>query len=170
MFRRRPRRPLLRSRSRAAVRHPRLARAERLFAAGNFAEAAKAFDELSRGAEKRGMIDPAGDLALRAARCYLSLDVMDWANERAERAIRLFIKAGRGPKVRRLLPKVLAALEQHGRHADVDRLRQEVEEAFPGLMEGQPMRPRAAGIAASTSTQCQPSDQVSQLRRVAESW
>jgi len=166
MFRRRPRPPFPRLRPRAAARHPRLARAERLF--GNFAEAAKAFDELSRGAEKRGMIDPAGDLALRAARCYLSLDDLDRADERAEHAIRLFIQAGRGPKVRRLLPKVLAALEQHGRQADADRLRQEVEAAFQGLMVGQPMGARAVRMAASTSTQCQPSDQVPRLRGVAK--
>jgi len=153
MFPRRPRRPFG-PRPRAAMRHPRLAHAERLFAAGNFAEAAEAFDDLSRGAEERGMLDPAGDLALRAARCYLNLDDLDRADERAERAIRLFIKARRPRKVRRLLPKVLEALERHGRQADADRLRQEVEEAFKGLLEGQPRGPLAERMAARLPARC----------------
>jgi len=156
MFRRRPRRPFgpFRPRPRGAVGRPRLARAERLFAAGNFAEAAEAFDDLSRQAEERGMLDPAGDLALRAARCYLHLDDLDKADERAERAIRLFIKARKPRKVRRLLPKVLDALEQHGRQADADALRREVEEAFQGLLEGRPQGPLAARMAARLPAQC----------------
>ena len=136
------------------MRHPRLSRAERLFQAGTFAETAKAFDRLSDQAEERGVIDPAGDLALRAARCYLNLEDLDRADDRAERAIHLFIKARKPLKVRRLLPKVLEALEQHGRQADADRLRQEVEEAFQGLMEGQPSGPRATRMAASLPAKC----------------
>lgn len=156
MFQRRPRRPFgpFRPGPRGAMRHPRLARAERLLAAGNFAEAAEIFDKLSDEAEERGMLDPAGDLAMRAARCYLHLDDLDKADERAERAIRLFIKARRPRKVRRLLPKVLQALEQHGRQADADALRQEVEEAFQGLMARQPPGPIAAHMAARLPARC----------------
>jgi hypothetical protein len=64
----------------------------------------------------------------------MELDNIDWADERAERAIHLFIEARRPARVRQILPRVLAGLERHGRSDDAERLRQEVEQAFKELV------------------------------------
>ena len=121
-----------------------LGRAERLLRQGRPAEAASIFDDLAREAEGRGMLDRAGDLYLRAARCYLALDDLDRADERATKAIRLFLRAGRPMKVRRLLPKVVGALERRGRHAEAEELRKEVAALLGPPPVGRPFGPAIA--------------------------
>lgn len=155
MFRR-PRRPPFRRRRPFVPRprHPRQAHAERLLAAGDFAEAAETFQELSRETEEEGLLVPAGHLALRAACCHLGLEDYDQADQQAERAIRLFIQARRPRLVRQVLPRVLNALEDRGRQVQAEALRQEVEEAFGDLMEGQPLGPAAARWAANLPGKC----------------
>lgn len=113
-----------------------LARAKRLFRQGRFDQAAEIFDQLAHGAEINGLLDRAGDLHLQAARCYLKLEDIDAADERATKAIRLFLRAGRPGKVRRLLPKVMAALERKGRRAEAEELRREVEALIAPLPGG----------------------------------
>jgi tetratricopeptide (TPR) repeat protein len=100
--------------------------------AGRFAEAADQFDQLARGAEGRAMPAAAAEMYLRAARCYGELDDLERADDRAEKAIDLFIEARRSVRVRQVLPRALAALERRGRQEDAERLRQKVEEAFGG--------------------------------------
>lgn len=46
-----------------------LARANRLFDQGKFAEAAPIFERLAKGAAERGMLNRAGDLYLQSATC-----------------------------------------------------------------------------------------------------
>lgn len=82
------------------------------------------------------MLDRAGDLYLRAARCYLDLDDLDQADERATKAIHLFLRAGRPMKMRRLLPKVVGILERKGRHAEAEELRKEAA----ALLGSRPVR------------------------------
>lgn len=133
---------------------PRVAEAERLMHAGKFHEAADRFDHLAREAEERALTEAAGDLYLRAARCYVEVNDLDRADERAERAIHLFIQAGRPDRVRQVLPRVLSALERHGRQDDAERLRREVGEAFQG-MELLPTRmPARARMAARLPAKC----------------
>jgi predicted RNA-binding Zn-ribbon protein involved in translation (DUF1610 family) len=151
-FRRRP--PLRRAPGGRPGVHPRVAEAERLMRAGQFGQAADQFDHLARKAEERAMPEAAGDLYLRAARCYVEIDDLDRADECAERAIHLFIEARRPARVRRVLPRVLSALERHGRQDDAERLRREVEEAFQGMdavLGG--MRPKAR-MAARLPAKC----------------
>jgi tetratricopeptide (TPR) repeat protein len=134
MFRRRP--PFRRRPFRPGARPPvppAAADAERLMRAGEFAKAAERFDDLGAKAEKHGRPNAAGELYLRAARCYVEVDDLDRADECAEQAIHLFIQARRPARVRQVLPRVLAALERHGRRDDAERLRREVEEAFQGM-------------------------------------
>jgi hypothetical protein len=137
MLRRRPlRRPL------GAARH-KLAEARELFERGEFAPAAATFEELARAAEQRGMLDRAGDLRLQVARCFIKLDDIDRANTESMQALRLFLRARRPLKVRRLLPKIIAFLEEHGRHDEAAELRQKGEQLLGGVPWG-----RAPGAAA----------------------
>jgi tetratricopeptide (TPR) repeat protein len=131
---------------------PAVAEAERLMRAGQFDKAADRFDRLAREAEKRARPGAAGELYLRAARCYVELDNLDRADECAEQAIHFFIQAQRPDRVRQVLPRVLAALERHGRRDDAERLRREVEEVFQGmdLLPG----PAKARMAARLPAKC----------------
>ena len=114
MFRaRRPPRPVLKAR--------------KLSQEGRFAEAAGAFDRLARGAEERGMLARAGQLNLEAARCYLRLDDLDSAYERARKGLRFFREAGRPGRVRELTPRILRALQEKGRHKEAEELKKELE-------------------------------------------
>ena len=105
----------------------RLNRARELFERGKYGEAAALFSELAQGAEDRGMRDRAGDLRLRVAQCYLKLEDADRADKEALHALSLFLQARRPQKVRQLLPKVIAALEKQGKHAEAKELKERAE-------------------------------------------
>ncbi len=166
---------MLRRRPRLAQPGPamrRLERARQLFERGQFAEAAAVFAELAQGAERRGMIDRAGDLRLRVAQCYLKLEDIDRADEEARQALGLFLQAHRPHKVRRLLPKVVAALERHGKHEEAEELKVKAEQLLgathggPGMAGprgtlpgkcptcGGPLRPDEVHWLARASAEC----------------
>ena len=90
------------------------------------------------------MLEGAGDLRLRVAQCYLKLNNVDRADEEAKRAFRLFLRAGQPQKVRRLLPKVIATLEKHGRHEEAKELREKAEQ----LLGPVPARARLCRVPA----------------------
>jgi hypothetical protein len=132
--------------------------------------AAGAFEELAQGAEQRGMLDRAGDLRLRVAQCYVKLESIDRADEQARQALGLFLRARRPWKVRRLLPKVMASLEKHGRHDEAIQLREMAEQLLgPGRLEatsphgtlpgkcpncGGPIKPTEVNWMARNSAEC----------------
>ena len=120
-------------RRRRPVLRRRLGRGQELFRRGKFAEATRIFEWLAQEAEDRGMLDRAGDLRLQAARCYLELKNTERADQEGLRALRLFLRAHRPRKVRRLLPKMVAALEKHGRHEEAEELRKKAEELLGPL-------------------------------------
>jgi hypothetical protein len=125
--------------------------------AGRFAPAAERFSALAQEAEERAMPQAAGDLYLRAARCYAELDNLDLADQRAEQAIHLLIQARALGRVRQVLPRVLAGLERAGRHDDAERLRREIEQAFEGkepLPGAVPLRARAAARLPAKCPNC----------------
>lgn len=97
-------------RRRRAIPRGRLGRAQDLFSRGRFAEAARVFEKLAQEAEDRCMLDRAGDLRLQTARCHLELDNTKRADQEGLHALRLFLRARRPRKVRRLLPKMMPAL------------------------------------------------------------
>jgi len=155
----------------------RLGRAQELFRRGKFADAARIFAKLAQEAEDRDMLDRAGDLCLQAARCYLKLDNKERADQEGLRALRLFLRARRPRKVRRLLPKMVAVLEKHGRHKDAEELRKKAEDllgplrarvaARPGLRParrgtlpgkcptcGAPIKPDEANWVGQDSAEC----------------
>jgi hypothetical protein len=53
-----------------------------------------------------------------------------------------------------VLPQVLAALEEHGRHEDARLLREQVEKAFPGAKSAGAPGPLRARRAARLPTKC----------------
>ena len=104
-----------------------LARANRLFDQGRFAEAAPIFDRLARGAAERGMLNRAGDLYLQSARCHLEMGKANLAIERGKQALRLFGRAGLFGKIGRLMPRIVDALREKGYKAEAEALQKEVE-------------------------------------------
>jgi hypothetical protein len=82
------------------------------------------------------MLDRAGDLRLRVAQCHVKLDDIDRADEQARHALRLFLRARRPQKVRRLLPKVIATLEKHGKHDEAKELREKAEQLLGAALAG----------------------------------
>lgn len=133
---------------------PPVAEAERLFRVGDYARAVKRFDSLVPEAVDRGRLEAAGDFSLRAARCYLELGDLDQADERAVQAVDFFIQARRPARVRQVLPRILAALEQHGCQEQAERLQREVQEAFQGEQPLPGRMPLAARSAARLPAQC----------------
>jgi hypothetical protein len=139
MFRaRRPfrRRPLLRRLAGAGLGPglpPAVVEAERLMQEARYAQAAERFAQLAHSAAERAMPEAAGELFLRAARCYAETNSIEQADYCTEQAIHLFIQARRPRRVHQVLRRVVTALERRGRHNDAERLRREVEQAFQGM-------------------------------------
>jgi len=111
------------------------------------------FEALAQGAEDRGVLDRAGDLRTRVAQCYLKLEDIDRADEEARRALRLYLQARRPQKVRRLLPKVIAALEKHGKHQEAQELRDKAEQLLGTAGTG-PGRPGWQGPRGTLPGKC----------------
>ena len=139
-------------RPRLAEARQRLVRAQELFQRGDFAAAAALFEELAQGAEVAGMLDRAGDLRLQAGRCYLQLKDVERADQQGVQALHLFLRAGRPQKVRRLLPRMLAVLEQHGRREEAQELRRKAEQLLGPLPAG--AGPGMAGLRANLPGKC----------------
>jgi tetratricopeptide (TPR) repeat protein len=97
---------------------------------GQFAEAAKIFDHLSKEAKERGMLVRAADLALQASRAHFAADDVEAALERAKEALRLLVRGGRGGRVPRVLSRMTAALREKGYDAQADQLEQEAAQAL----------------------------------------
>ena len=134
----------LRPRKRFARARQKLVRARELFDRGEYAAAVPIFEELAQAAERRRMLDRAGDLRMQLARCHIKLGNTDRADQEGLHALRLFLRAGRPMKVRRLLPKMVAVLEQHGRHEEAKELREQAEQ----LLWPMPARAGPAGRPA----------------------
>jgi thioredoxin-like negative regulator of GroEL/DNA-directed RNA polymerase subunit RPC12/RpoP len=116
-------------------------RAMSLFERGKFEEAAKLFDELAQDAEEQGQLFRAAHLGGQAARCYLQLDDVDAAYERATKALDLFKQAERPGAARRLGESIVKVLKDKGRQAEAEalerKLRQLPAPARPGARRGE---------------------------------
>lgn len=127
MFRRR--RPLRRP-GRGPLQ--RLEKAQRLFEAGQFDEAAHIFQRLAVGAVQRGMLDRGSDLFARAAQCHLELGHVEQAIVLSKRSLRLLGRAGQMGKVQTRWPKMVEALAQKGYRDEAMALQQEIEAFLSG--------------------------------------
>jgi tetratricopeptide (TPR) repeat protein len=151
----------------AAVPEP-LRRAMSLLDQGQFEEAAKAFDELARGAEERGRLFRAANLFAQSAQCYLNLDDVDTAYQRGQKAFELFKRAERPGAARRLGERMVKALREKGREAEAEALEREVGQlpapTRPGMRRGElpgkcpqcggPIREGEASWIGPTSAEC----------------
>jgi len=120
-----------------------LARANRLFDRGRFAEAAPIFDRLAEGAAERGMLNRAGDLYLQSARCHLEMGKATLAVEQGKQALRLFGRVGLIGKIERLMPRMVEALQEKGYETEAEALRQEVEARLTEVPPGRRPPPGA---------------------------
>ena len=133
---------------RARPPHPMMQRvqhAEALFQQGAYAESALVFAELATGATFSGLLEPAGNMHLRAARSSLEAGHLKESLEHVRLGLDAFKQAGRPQRVAQALPRVLAALERHGYEAEAAQLREEfgpLTPAGPGISRG---RRRAMG-------------------------
>lgn len=128
----------------------RVQRAEELFRQGDYDQSAYLFAELAEGASRRGMMEPAGNMHLRAARSFLEGGDIEESMRHARLGLNTFREAGRMDRVGQALPRVLAALERHGYGEEAVRLRQEMGNVPPpaGRMPGAGRRPRRGALPA----------------------
>jgi tetratricopeptide (TPR) repeat protein len=135
-----------------------LARANRLMADGQFAEAAAAFESLAAKAKEHNLPGRAADLTLQAARAHFAAGHVDAAVERAIEALRLLTLGGRAGRVPAVLSKTTAALRDKGYDAQADRLEQETErilgEVGLSLEQAQQQAPQAPEKPGTLPAKC----------------
>ena len=156
---RRPRRPLRRLFGRpprpAPGRRPpgpalrQLQRANGLMMAGQFAEAARIFDELARKALERGF-PQAPQLTLRAAEAYLKAGERETARERLLSGLEMLANASRWVVLRHAGERAIATLEAQGEEA----LAAEVRQALERWLAQAPPPPAARQAAQALPARC----------------
>ncbi len=120
----------------------RLAQARTLLRAGQFAQAAPIFEELTDLARQKNMPGLAGETALKAARCYVRAGNLPQADVLGQEAVRLLLQAGRYERVAQVAPRVIQALERQGRRREAQALRVEwLRHAPPATLPGPGRRP-----------------------------
>jgi tetratricopeptide (TPR) repeat protein len=142
MFRKRPprRRPFLRRRPFRHLSTPPgaplgqplasklrkiLARANRLMAEGQFAEAAAIYERLYEEGQERGFVARAAEVALQASRARFAAGDVDAALQHAKEALRLLIHSGRAGRVPQALSRMTAALRSKGHETQAGELERE---------------------------------------------
>ena len=122
-----PRRPPARRRVGPAEGPMKMLRlAHRLMERGQHAQAYPLFRKLADGAARRGMPIRAANLYVQAGRARLEMGSAKDAAELARRAIHLLRGAGQVERVRALLPRMIAALENKGYRDEAVALRAEI--------------------------------------------
>jgi hypothetical protein len=91
-----------------------------------YAQAYPLFKRLAEGAARRGMPIRAANLYVQASRARLEMGSAKDAAELARRAIHLLREAGQGERVRALLPRMIATLENKGYHDEAVALQAEI--------------------------------------------
>jgi hypothetical protein len=105
------------------ARRPRpLLRANALMDNGEFARAARLFDQLAVEARRRGMSIRVANLSLRAAEAYLSQDDVDAALDRTRRAIRVLTRHGQAERVAQIVSRADGAFRDRGYEAQATEL------------------------------------------------
>ena len=120
-----PRRMMRRAMRMAGGGQQRVREAQALMAQGRFEDAAKLFSQLSGEAAQRGMIRPAGHLAMQAARAYAQAGKGDEALNQARRALDIMLNAGSPLQAARATPRAIAFLRGYGFAAQANALEQE---------------------------------------------
>jgi tetratricopeptide (TPR) repeat protein len=147
MFRRRPRRPLLRRRPLRPRPRPGiplgkplasklrqiLIRANQLMAQGQFTEAAAIYERLCEEGGERGFVARAADFALQAARAYFAAEDIDASLANAKKGLYLLAQGGRVDRIPRVLSKMMTRLREKGYNVQADELEQEAAQILGEL-------------------------------------
>ena len=165
-----PRRMMRRAMRMAGGGQQRVREAQALMAQGRFEDAAKLFSQVSDEAAQRGMIRPAGYLAMQAARAYAQAGKGDEALHQAKRALDIMLNAGNPIQATRAMPRAMPRaitfLRGHGFAAQANVLEQEATKrlAQVGLtLQAMPMGmgrslpatcPQCAGPLRSDDAEC----------------
>jgi hypothetical protein len=112
---------------------PRVHEAQRLMAEGRFVEAANLFARLSEEAIERGLIKPAGHLAMQSARAYAQAGQGDSALAQAKRALTVITNAGQPQQAARAMPRAIAFLRAQGFDAQAAALEKEATQRLAAL-------------------------------------
>jgi predicted Zn-ribbon and HTH transcriptional regulator len=136
----------------------KLMEAHRLMADGQFAEAAKAFEQLSEKAKQRGAIGRAAALILQSARACLAGDDVSAAVARAGTGLQWLARSGRPARVVPVLERIASALRNKGYDTEAERLEEEVdrflEEVGLSLGELQQHTPRRTEVRGRLPANC----------------
>jgi len=124
----------------AAAALQQLEAANRLLAAGRFAEAGPIFAQLANSAEAGGMPRRAAQLHLQAARCLV--EVRDSQNmlRHARAGLALLVNAGLLEQAQRRYARLIQELNTRGMQTEADELQRQFQEQFgsPEIDLGQP--------------------------------
>ena len=124
---------------------PLLMEANRLFAAGQYGEAARLFAQLAEKAEANSNLQRAAHLHLEAARSWLMANDGQAALEHARAALQLFLHIGRVGRAETVYQRIVRELRARGMNAGADVLERDLRAQ---LGEAAPT-PAPASIAAS---------------------
>jgi predicted DCC family thiol-disulfide oxidoreductase YuxK len=125
---------------------PLLMEANRLFAAGQYSEAARLFAQLAEQAETNGNLRRAANLHLEGARSWLLANDGQAAVAQARAALQLFQQIGRVGRAAAVYQRVVAELRARGMNAEADALERDFRAQFSDAV---PMAGPASGPAPS---------------------
>jgi hypothetical protein len=109
---------------------PLFQRANELFASGEYAEAALAFESLARGAQLRGL-PRAGHLFLRAGRCHLLARQVLPGMADLQLGLSLIASQGSANELSVIGQRIIAELEQNGLTAQAGEMRAWLDATLP---------------------------------------
>ncbi len=111
---------------------PLLRRANQMLSAGNYAEAADAYEQLARAAEARG--GPRAPLFyIQAGRSLIMAGRTANAMEHIERGLGLFAMRGQQVRASNVGARVIGELSARGLKAEAQRIKDYLEELVPGF-------------------------------------
>ena len=113
---------------------PALRHANRLYADGQFLEAAAAFEELAHGAELRG-IPQAAQLYMTAGRCRLELRQPDLAVKNFKRGLSMLAGQGRPIHIQRAAQHCISDLSKKGYLQEASEMMHLLNEYSPEAVE-----------------------------------
>jgi hypothetical protein len=116
---------------------------------GQYEQAYPLLKRLADGAMQHGMPVRAANLYLQAARARLEMGSAQDAVDLTRRAISLLAKVGQVERLRRLLPRVVKALEKRGHYDQAVALRAEITALLGSAEAAAPSPPQRGTLPAN---------------------
>src|SRR5512140_1775764 len=124
---------------------PLLRRANQALSAGNYAEAASAYEQLARAAEARGG-PRAPFFYIQTGRCKVMAGRTADGVQDLERGLGLFAMRGRAPKAARVGERIIGELNVRGLHKEAQQIADYIKEIAPGGIESEPAPARRLAL------------------------